>query len=82
MAVARSWLIQDVIYPPNEVEVISQFEVTDSGESNPPLLNDENIWNLVDAMIGLGLVTQTATVTARVLSYGYALERPEEPEEV
>lgn len=70
----REWSIQDVIN-----EGLVAFDIYDNSESGN-MLNDSNIWQIVDCLISMNLVTADASVQSKRGAWGETIERPE-PEE-
>lgn len=68
----REWSIQDTIN-----EGLVGFKIYDDSESGN-VLNDTNIWEIVDFLVSINLITASATVQSRRGGWSESIERPEE----
>jgi hypothetical protein len=69
--VNNEWRISENPAP----DVLNDFIIMDTSEPDK-LLNDTNIWQVVDYLIGMGLITSAATVHSTTPAQNYEVERP------
>jgi hypothetical protein len=68
----REWAIQDTIN-----DGLVAFDIYDNSESGN-VLNDVNIWEIVDALVAMNIITANATVQSKRGAWSEGIERPEE----